>query len=81
MSVVGYYSHLYLHSLPIDKMRSFNISLVPSINIIISVLNNSVKGKPLPHFFQILPFTHLKYSLKIVATVGRNMSRTGDVNE
>jgi len=39
---------LYIHSLPIDKLRSFNISFFLGVIIIISDLNNTVKERPLP---------------------------------
>jgi hypothetical protein len=47
----SHYSYLYLHTFPIDTLRNFYISLCLVRNIIISGLNNIVKGRPLPWYY------------------------------
>ena len=47
----SHHSYFYLHFIPVDILWCFCISLFFGINIIISVLNNTVKETPLPHSY------------------------------
>ena len=44
-------THIYLRILLSDTLRHFNVSLFFGVNIVISHLNNTVKGRPLPKFY------------------------------